>query len=282
MKNRLVCLIALFLMSTGALAQVNGTESVEDKLARMRAAGKLPQTAETSFHRRAVDSTEAPWRAIGRVNVGGRAHCTGSLVAPNLVLTAGHCLYSKADDALVVPGVLHFVAGYHGGEYEGHSKVKAYEISPEFDPRLGPSPDTLMHDWALLTLEEPLGEKLGYLPFPPELLSEQKAGETLRLTLKSPIVTTAGYPGDRPHVLSLEEGCRVRAAAHKGQLVLTDCVALHGDSGGPVLQKAEDGHWQIIGIQSAATRHEGHIASMAVTVLAFWPAYEKLVAPESP
>ena len=32
------------------------------------------------------------WEAVGRINIGRSAFCTGTLISPVLVLTAAHCL----------------------------------------------------------------------------------------------------------------------------------------------------------------------------------------------
>ena len=42
-----------------------------------------------------LDEQGPPWDAIGQVNVSGHrmtTRCTGTLVAPNLVVTAAHCV----------------------------------------------------------------------------------------------------------------------------------------------------------------------------------------------
>jgi protease YdgD len=228
-----------------------------------------PQNNVTSFHRRSVNSSEMPWRAIGRVNIGGRAHCSGTLVAPSIVLTAAHCVYSRTEKKLVSPGIVHFVAGYSKGEYQGHSKVSSYIIGTGFDGAKGPSKSNLPHDWALLTLNQPLGETIGFLTMPKSWsnAAPESAGKKVTLSI-TPDITTAGYPGDRSHVLSLEEDCRISATAIKGRVLFTDCIALKGDSGGPILQNSK-GIWTVIGLQTSATNRNNKISGIGVSALAY-------------
>mgnify|MGYP003888069503 CR=1 FL=1 len=72
-------------------------------------------------NRQMVDLAEPPWVSIGRVNRGGRAFCTGVLIAPDKVLTAAHCLYDTAQGQWAPASAIHFVAGYARGEYAAES-----------------------------------------------------------------------------------------------------------------------------------------------------------------
>lgn len=260
----LLCLLA----TVPALAQEqDATDTPEEKLKKMRAAGLgLPKDVITSFRRRTVDNKDLPWRAVGRVNVGGRKHCSGTLVTENIVLTAAHCLYSKPAQTLVVPTTVHFLAGYSKGDYRAHSRVKSYIVPDGFDGAQGESQENLRFDWALLTLEDAIGAKLGFVPLH-ENLRPGKPLPTSTL-LSTPDITTAGYPGDRAHILSLVEGCQIRNSLYRGHVMLTDCVAIGGDSGGPILQQSDDGP-VIIGVLTAATKVGRTHASIGVSALAF-------------
>ncbi|MBO6505025.1 MAG: trypsin-like serine protease [Kordiimonadaceae bacterium] len=233
-----------------------------------------PQNNVTSFHRRSVDSTEKPWQSIGRVNIGGRAHCSGTLVAANIVLTAAHCLFSKASGQMVVPGIVHFVAGYSRGEHLGHSKVKSYRVGDGYRGEEGATRANMGHDWALLVLEEPLGEELGFLTVPNGWFEPPKPTAPPRPNKRkvqiAADVTTAGYPGDRKHILSLEENCNIITTANQGRILLTSCIALKGDSGGPILQQV-DGTWHIIGVQTSALKAGDKISGVGLSAIVYQP-----------
>jgi len=251
-------------------------ETVEEKFNRMRPNAR-PDDVVTSFHRRSVDSSLYPWRAIGRVNIGGRAHCSGSLIAENIVLTAAHCLYSKRTGKMVPPGIVHFVAGYSKGEQIGHSLVSRYTVGPKFDGRLGAAPANLPYDWALMVLEEAIGAEHGYLDLHENLRpQDNKPRIRPRIALESSHIVTAGYPGDRAHVLSLEEDCDVERTAHRGFILVTSCLAIKGDSGGPILQKPND-KWVLIGIQTAATTAGRKHAGLGISALAFRDTFAAIV-----
>src|SRR5262249_1800512 len=109
-----------------------------------------------------MEPTAWPWQAIGRVNITDRVvgrYCTGTLVGPRLVLTAGHCLYDHRVGGWINAGRVHFVAGQARDTSAGHSAASAIILPPDLDIVQGTNPslhtiraDIMAHDWALIVL----------------------------------------------------------------------------------------------------------------------------------
>ncbi|MFD1342481.1 trypsin-like serine peptidase [Litorisediminicola beolgyonensis] len=153
--------------------------------------------------------------AIGRVNAAGfktLRQCSGTLVAPDRVLTAAHCLVRR-DGAPVPLGDFVFVAGWDGAGHAGAAEVTEVTLHPE---ALSEDSVVLQHDLALLTLATPLD----ITPLPVGRASSQGPFE-LR-----------GYPRSAPHRLAERSDCAgepIRGVWRLG------CAIEQGFSGGPVL-----------------------------------------------
>ena len=157
-----------------------------------------------------------PWASIGRLNVAGyriRRHCTGTLVAPDLVLTAHHCLKPIGQGDWADPGKVHFLAGYARGEFSAHRTAAGYIP-------LGP-------DSVLVRLTAPID--LPVLPIYDGPLPATGA-----------VLAQAGYSSDRAHVLSVDAACSFLGTRSGGRW-RHDCRAVSGDSGSPLLIDRPDG-----------------------------------------
>ncbi|MBC7950286.1 MAG: trypsin-like serine protease [Rhodospirillaceae bacterium] len=169
----------------------------------------------------AVAAEQYPWSAMGRLNNGLGGHCSGVLIGPKLLATAAHCLWNPRTQGVIPVTSLTFVAGYDRGAYLKASKVTRLHPSPAWSFSATPGGlASRVNDWALLELEESLGDEVGYVA----LGSDPEQGQA---------VTAAGYGKDKAHVPTAHLGCHV--LERRGGLFVNDCDAVQGDSGGPML-----------------------------------------------
>ena len=222
---------------------------------------------EGTDNRTPIETEKWPWTALGRLNreIGG--HCTGALIAPNLVLTAAHCLYNFKDARWTIPMEVHFVAGYHRGDYVEHAVARSFTASPKWNPAAAKSEGNIANDWALLELEH----SLSIQPVPLSDLSY----EDMKAAADDGELTIAGYNGDYAEILTQDQGCHLVAEANGGRLLLHDCDATFGSSGAPLLLATPAGA-EIIGLQSAVVQLEdGRSFGAAVPIEAFRKAAER-------
>jgi protease YdgD len=156
---------------------------------------------------------------------------------------------------------VHFVAGYHRGEYSEHAVGDSFTISPKWNPDIAKDEANIGNDWALMELDRSLNVE-------PVALSRMSF-QQMKQGADDGELTIAGYNGDYAEILTQHQGCRLVAKAEGGKLLLHDCDATYGSSGAPLLMMTPDGA-EIVGLQSAVVELEdGRTFGAAVPVAAF-------------
>ena len=191
------------------------------------------------------------WQAVGRLNLDQMGFCTATLIAPDRVLTAAHCLFDPETGARIDDSALEFLAGWRIGHAEAIRGVRRAAIAPEFRMADARTLSRVASDLAILQLDQPIRLN-GAAPFavaaqPPD---------------RGAAVAVVSYARGRESAPSLQDRCTVLDRFDEGVVVMS-CSIDSGASGAPVFA-IEQGTPRIVAVISAMAESGGTPISLGM------------------
>lgn len=134
---------------------------------------------------RITPTTSYPWRAQTKLFStfpnNARYGCSGTLIAPKYVLTAGHCVQRLGDGGWATR--VEVIPGYDNG-YRPYGSAYATYLRSVTGWTVSANPQ---HDFALITLDRAIGNTVGWFGY----------GSFSNTTLGGSTANVSGYPGDK-------------------------------------------------------------------------------------
>lgn len=243
MKKRNVALLSLLLLNSPQLI-------ADDNTVTTRIVGGK-QSLENSW----------PW--IVSINNAGHFTCGGTLISPDIVLTAAHCFYDDKDNQVHASDITVQVGAYDKGAYPATPKtnVSQIDIHTNYDKESNANDIALLHLTSVIADVTPI-ELVDINSTTAAILAQDNVtamgwGSTVAYTPNSKL--PASFPEVLREVevpLQTDEQCSEHLGSNY-QASSMLCAApstggkdaCQGDSGGPLVYK-QDGNWKQIGIVS--------------------------------
>ncbi len=193
------------------------------------------------------------WNAVGRLNFGKVAFCTGALIAPDLVLTAAHCMFDPDTGARIPDAEIEFLADWRGGRAAAYRGVRRSLVHPNFTFNADNFAERVAHDVALIELDTPI-RKTSITPF--RTGAHPHEGDR---------VGVVSYAFDRPDSPSLQEVCHV--LDERSEALVLSCDVDFGSSGAPIFVVV-GGEARIVSVVSAKAEMSGARVALGMDLAA--------------
>lgn len=203
-------------------------------------------------------SRKYPWSTIGRVQ-GTTAdansyHCTGALIAEDIILTNAHCVIDPETGKLSQR--IQYLPNVIDGQVQDTRDV-AEVVDVVYGTNFKDGAKLDANDWAVMKINKPLGRKYGYLGV------KSVASSTLVRNQKKYFFV--GYSGDFPGTkyqqyftagagwtASFQAGCSI--LKEEANFLLHDCDTAGGSSGGPIIAMV-DGEYYVIALNEGEVKN---------------------------
>ncbi len=188
-----------------------------------------------------ADATRG-WEAVGRIDIGDKGFCTGALIAPDLVLTAAHCLFDQKTKEPIEASEFQFLAGWRNGRAVAYRGVRRAMAHPDYVFEGRDRIDRVPYDIAFLELDQPI-RLPSIRPF--DIGADPVTGDSVGIV---------SYALNRADAPSIQDLCHV--LGNEPGMTILSCDVDYGSSGAPVFQMI-GGEPRIVSVVSAKAEMGG-------------------------
>ncbi|MGB0508099.1 MAG: trypsin-like serine peptidase [Pikeienuella sp.] len=210
------------------------------------------QAAHAAERRYTNEDEARRWRAVGILRV-GEGMCSGSLIAPDLVLTVAHCVANAKERTQLVPSQVVFYAGWRNGDALARRRASKIGVHPGyFATGARYTEKQVRVDVAYVRLAAPIaGDVAPHF----DMSYTPRVGSAVALL---------SYAGGRWSKLSVQAPCRI--IERKTEFLRTDCLSQPGASGSPIVETGADGVERVVGLNTGLQRVDGEQTGLGLSL----------------